>query len=280
MAMYNAGALDQIEPSALPRPLVFAELHRHASEFLILPPTGTIYYGFRVDRPPLDDVRVRRALALAVDALELFQVSALLRPATGGFLPPGIPGHSPGLNLAHDPGQARALLAEAGYPGGRGLRPLQILLPRDPISSLDMYEELLHKQWVEPLGLELASHFLPWCAYLEKLASDPPDVFLGWSQAYYHDPDSMFRHGLARQATGWQNDAYSRLLIEAGRVAEPARRMALYRQADRTLVEEAVLVPMEYTQSYGFLLQPWVKRFPTAPPYRAWMLHEVVVERQ
>jgi oligopeptide transport system substrate-binding protein len=189
-----------------------------------------------------------------------------------------MPGHSPGLNLPYDPHLARELLAQAGYPGGHGLGTLQVLLLGYPLSC-DMYQQMQHKHWVEGLGLELDWELLDWDDYQRKLASDPPDIFVGYWAPHYHDPDSFLRVGVPWRAMGWQSDPYRRLIEEAGRITDPERRMALYRQADRMLVEEAVLVPVEYGQVYGFLLKPWVKRFPTAPPYRAWMLQDVVVAR-
>jgi oligopeptide transport system substrate-binding protein len=275
--MYNAEALDLMDPSPLPSPILFSEVHRHVSEAIVLPPTGTLYCGFRADRPPFDDVRVRRAFALATDPRELFRVSSLMRPATGGFLPAGMPGHSPGLNLPYDPRSARELLAQAGYPNGLGLPPLRVLLPTDPI-SLDFYQVMQQKQWVEGLGVELTWDLLKWSEYLERLASDPPDIFGAYWTAHYHDPDSFLRAGFPWKATRWRSKTYSQLVEESGRATEPVRRIALFRQADKLLIEEAVIVPLEYG-SLALLIKPWVKRFPTAPPYRAWMLQDVVVER-
>ncbi|HEY7969207.1 MAG TPA: ABC transporter substrate-binding protein, partial [Candidatus Limnocylindrales bacterium] len=87
------------------------------------------YYGFDTSRPPFNDVRVRQAFARAVDwrRLESLTATASSRPATG-MVPPGIPGRSDADFLpAHDLDGARALLAAAGYPGGRGF-PMTVLL--------------------------------------------------------------------------------------------------------------------------------------------------------
>ena len=95
---------------------------------LHLPLLSTAYLGLPF-RPPFDDARVRRALAHALDRASL--ESSVARPATGGFLPPAMPGHSHDAGLRHDPGLARSLLAEAGYPEGRGL-PAARLIQADP----------------------------------------------------------------------------------------------------------------------------------------------------
>jgi ABC-type transport system substrate-binding protein len=215
---------------------------------------------------------------MATDPQEILRITGFLTPAAGGFLPIGMPGYSPGLNLPYDPGRARNLLAAAGYPAGRRLRTLEVVMLAYPV-SLDFYQEMQQKQWVEGLGVELAWELLDWEGYLERLASNRPDIFGGFWGPYYHDPDSFMRLGFPWQATGWESEAYRRLIVDAARITESERRMALYRQADRILMEEAVIVPVEYAQTYAFLLKPWVKRFPTAPPYRPWMLQDVVVER-
>jgi oligopeptide transport system substrate-binding protein len=275
--LYNAGVLDQFDVAPLPAPVGMREWYRHASEAVILPAPLVLYCGFRATRPPLDDARVRRAFAMATDPQDLLRRTGFWVPATGGFLPSNTPAHSPGLNLAYDPDRARQLLAEAGYPHGRGLRPLEVLMPADPI-PYDVYPELQQEQWVEGLGAELMWRTLPWPQYVERLAKDPPDLFAGFWVAHYHDPDSFLRVGFPWMATGWHSEAYSHLVGEAGRLTDPKRRMALYRQADKILMEEAAVVPVEYG-AFFFLIRPWVKRFPTALPFRGWMLQDVVVER-
>src|ERR1044072_6632155 len=76
------------------------------------------YIGFN-EHAPFDDVRVRKALAHGLDRNPVAQGPS--PAAYGGFLPPAMPGHSHELVPAHDVDLARRLLAEAGYPEGRGL---------------------------------------------------------------------------------------------------------------------------------------------------------------
>ena len=78
--------------------------------------------AFDVRRAPFDDPRVRRAFAYALDRETLAGVTlgGYFSPASGGLVPPGMPAHSPGIGLPYSPERARDLLAEAGYPGGRG----------------------------------------------------------------------------------------------------------------------------------------------------------------
>ena len=111
--------------------------------------------GFDVNRPPFDDPRVRRAFVLATDREMLADVAlrGYVFPATGGFVPPGIPGHSPGIGSPYDPEGARQLLAEAGYPDGRGFPVVGALLPRAAITLAGC--EYQQAQWQENLGVEI-----------------------------------------------------------------------------------------------------------------------------
>jgi oligopeptide transport system substrate-binding protein len=85
-------------------------------------------------QPPLDDLRLRRAIAMALDRQSLAERWGN-SPATGGLVPPAMPGHTPGLALPYDAVQARRQLAEAGYPGEWGLPPLRFRYYRPEIRT-------------------------------------------------------------------------------------------------------------------------------------------------
>src|SRR5690606_14615004 len=101
-----------------------------AEEYVSAPQITILYVGFDTDRPPFDDRRVRRAFVLGMDREEHADTfhRGHWAPASGGFVPPGMPGHSPGIALPHDPDEARRLLAEAGYPGGSDFPPVTLLV--------------------------------------------------------------------------------------------------------------------------------------------------------
>jgi len=93
---------------------------KHPDEYLASPNLGLQYLGFRINHSPFVDQRVRQSFVMAIDreryADEFLRGFAF--PATGGFVPPGMPGHSPGIGLKFLPQRARQLLEEAGYPDG------------------------------------------------------------------------------------------------------------------------------------------------------------------
>jgi len=249
---YEADGLDALwlPPSEIER-----TRQRHAGEYMTGPELVTHYAGFAVDRPPFDDPRVRRAFAMATDRETLADVvlHGHVSPATGGFVPMGMPGHSAGIGLSYDAEGARRLLAEAGYPGGRGFPAVELLAPHFDESLC----EYLQTQWRAILGVEIAWKTVKWGPFLDRLDHEPPPLYLvGWS-ADYPDPDNFLRICPFRHYSRWRNETYDRLVEEAKGMLDQTERMALYRQADRILVEEAAVVPLTYNQ-FHLLVKPWV----------------------
>jgi class 3 adenylate cyclase len=114
---YERGELDVLGLVDFPTSEWDRTRRQHAEEYLSSPESATHYVGFDVCRPPFDDPRVRRAFAMATDKTKLATAvyGGYWFPATGGFVPPGVPGHSANIGLHYDPEVARQLLAEAGY---------------------------------------------------------------------------------------------------------------------------------------------------------------------
>jgi oligopeptide transport system substrate-binding protein len=180
-------------------------------------------------------------------------------PATGGFIPVGMPGHSAGIGLPYDPEQARDLLAEAGYPGGRGFPVADWLCG----SGGEPYAEYMSMQWYQNLGIKVRCEILEYPSFIRQLDQQPPHMFgLAWV-ADYPDPDSFLRAEPIRRYTGWRSPTYDRLLEKARRSTDQAERMKLYAQAERILIEEAVLLPGSYPRTQ-LLVKPWVSRYPTS----------------
>jgi ABC-type oligopeptide transport system substrate-binding subunit/class 3 adenylate cyclase len=256
---YEAGLVD-LHPLDASAPKESDRARRlHAEEYLSLPEATTEYVAFDVRRAPFDDPRVRRAFALAVDRETLAGVTlgGYYSPASGGLVPPGMPGHVPGVALPYDPARARDLLAEAGYAGGSGFPPVDFLTPQGRRLPVGKH---LRDQWRENLGVEVRWSEMPWAEYIEVVHRDPPHLFgMSWAPEY-PDPDNFL--GVAVQLhTAWRPRHYLELMERARRSTDQVERMRLYAQVERLLAEEVPLLPLSYARLH-VLLKPWVRRYP------------------
>jgi ABC-type oligopeptide transport system substrate-binding subunit len=273
LALYEADELDLFHLCDLPAAELDRARHRWAGEYVSVPTLSTHYMGFHTSRPPFDDPRVRRAFVLATDRVTMVDTvwSGIAFPATGGFVPPGMLGHSAGIALPYDPDQARRLLAEAGYPGGRGFP--AVTLPTD--HRRERHGEYLQAQWRENLGIEITRELMDWDTFLDRLCNEPPQLFCLGETADYPDPDDFLRVR-ASVFTGWQNPEYGGLVQEARRVTHHDERMKTYQAADRILIEEASIMPFAYGQCH-LLLKPWVRRCPTSAT-KFWFWKDVIID--
>jgi ABC-type oligopeptide transport system substrate-binding subunit/DNA-binding SARP family transcriptional activator len=265
IAAYEAGhldvvALDLFTPAAMDR-----LRHQHPGEYLSVPELSTYYLRYDLSRPPFHDRRVRRAFALATDRSRLADLTlgGHLFPATGGQVPAGMAGHSPGIALPYRPREARQLLAEGGYPDGYGFPSIELLL----VQGREAVIKDLSAQWLSNLGVQVTGRALPWAALLDRAHSQPPHILGMGSAAHYPDPATFV--GPARRedehaAYVWQHATYDRLVEEAAQAPDQAQRVGLFQQMDRIVVEEAWMVPLWYGRRH-LLVKPWVARLPTSP---------------
>jgi ABC-type transport system substrate-binding protein len=260
--MYEADELDLQDVTWFPpRDAELLRL-RHAGEYVSKPYLFTGYIGFDVSRPPFNDVRVRQALGLAInkDVLADFIGRGHLPPARGGFVPPGMPGHIEGIGLPYNPQKASRLLAEAGYPDGRGFPSVTFVIPQGAV-IVDL--DFVRNQWQKNLGLSFDSEIIELMTLFQRLESDPPQLYAFSWVADYPDPDTFLRSSICLPATRWQNAAFDLLVNEALKASGHEERMTLYRQAENILIEEAPLLPLVYGRQH-LIFKPWVKRFPTS----------------
>jgi oligopeptide transport system substrate-binding protein len=254
LAAYEADALDVLDLGKLPRSERDRAKQRYAGEYVVLPQLATSSVLVNVSQPPLDDLRVRQALALCIDQETLSGVVGGGR-ATGGYLPPHMPGHSPGRALPYDPERARELLAEAGYPAGRGLAPIRAASP----TTHRLTAEYLEAQWRDDLSIKSTFELMEWSDYIVGSAEEYNLILFSW-QADYPDPHNFLRSDghLRKELIGeWHTD----LVDRARCLTNQVERMSLYREADRRLVEEAAIVPLVYPRQH-WLVKPWIRRFP------------------
>jgi oligopeptide transport system substrate-binding protein len=254
---YRAGQLHVID--TLPPGRVEAWRATAPAELRADPFLDTYFYRINTTRPFLSDIRVRRALSLALDREQL--VSALLRggqrPATG-FVPPGTGGYEPPSLLRHDLEAARALLAEAGHPEGRGLPVFDLLY--NTSENHRRIAEVLQQQW-RAIGVQTRLVNQEFATLLDARRTGDFQLLRSSWVADYNDPLSflaLFTKDSAQNFTGWSDPAYDRALYEAARTLDTERRHALYRAAETRLLEAAPILPL-YFNTHVYLLHPSVR---------------------
>lgn len=229
-------------------------------ELKIEPYLGTYFYRINVTRAPFNDVRVREALNLAVDRKLLVErvTQGGQAPATG-YVPQGLEGYATATTLSFDPVRARALLAEAGFPGGKGFPKKEILI--NTSESHRKIAEAIQAMWREHLGIEIGIYNQEWKVYLDSQSKLDFDVSrAGWIGDYAYPMTflDMFTTGNGNNDTGWANPAYDGLIRQAQRAASEQSRMDLMAQAEAVLLKDLPIIPI-YWYTKVHLRDPRVK---------------------
>lgn len=255
---FRAGQLHVTDAAPIAK---VAAYRRDSPELLRIDPyLGTYFYRINVRRPFLNEARVRRALALAIDRTAI--VERILQggqaPAAG-FVPDDLPAYESPNTLRSDPAAARQLLAEAGYPEGRGAPEIELLF--NTSENHRVVAEALQAMWRQELGLHVSLRNMENASVLESRRAGDFQLLRSVWIADYIDAGSfldIWRADSGNNYTGWSNAAYDRLLDQAARTADGGARYELLQRAEAILLEEAPFVPV-YHFTHVFLLQPSVR---------------------
>jgi len=225
------------------------------AEFKRLPRTSvltrqelsTTFVGLNPTRAPFGDVRVRQAFALAVDRAAILAGGNAARIQPNGILPPGMPGYTPESKLLeHDPARARALLAAAGYPGGKGL-PSIVYTTASQTEEADRLNRLISQQ-LAAVGFHITLQKMEWLDFSRHLDQKDLQCFNVTWVADIPDPDS-FLNPLCHSTGGANFACYTSaevdaLLLTGRNMRSATARVDVYRDAERRVLQDAALVPL------------------------------------
>lgn len=257
--LYKANELHVTAGGGQAVPTAFVKALRGKKDFHIEAEYGVYYYSLNVKKPPLDNVLVRRALNMAIDKVALCEkvMQAGQQPAAN-FVPPNTPGYPYPKAPEYDPEGARALLAQAGYPGGKNFPTLQIYF--NTLESHRQVAEAIQNMLKHELGIPVELANQEWQVFQATREGRRFDIARdGWI-ADYLDPNTfldLFQADTLNNHPGWVDPTYSKLLGEANREADPARRMELLAKCESILIDQMPVLPLYFYASVK-LQKPYI----------------------
>jgi len=267
--LYKTGAADWTETV----PLELMDEVKLRKDFHVAPEYGTYYYIFNVTRKPLDDARVRKALAMAINKNDLVnKVTRGGQIPANGFVPPSA-GYTPAKGYGYDPETARKLLAEAGYPDGKGFPTLQILY--NTSASHKRIAEFIQAQWKDNLGINVGLLNQEWGTYLDtRSQSHNFDMArAGWIGDYL-DPSTfldMWVTGGTQNDGLYSNPKYDEFMAKS-RVTSGSERYQIMMDAEKVLIDQDMAVlPIYYYVTQNLIdLNKWDGWYPNPLNTHPW----------
>jgi oligopeptide transport system substrate-binding protein len=268
LSMYESGQLDasfNVPLSELPRLVASGDAQ-------ILPELGIQYYLFNVTKKPFNDVRVRKALTLAIDRKSITQsITKGGQVPALAFVPYGIPDILPGSDFRtvggtfykdDDIATAKALLAQAGYPNGKRFPVFTLTyLNRNTDKSI---AEAIQQMWKQNLGITCTLQSEEWGVWLDDMANLNYDAVMDthWIGDYM-DPNTfldLFVTNGGNNDTGYSNKSYDALIAKAGVTVDPKARIAMLHAVEKILMTDMPAIPI-YFYTNSVLLSKHVKNF-------------------
>ncbi|MCF7687691.1 MAG: peptide ABC transporter substrate-binding protein [Cephaloticoccus sp.] len=258
---YRAGQLHAT--TSLPSAKVATYVAEKNPALQITPRLGVSFFVFNTRRPPFDDPRVRQAFSAAIDR------AALVKAAyQGGYTAaytlsqPGMGGYQPAAPITDGPGEARDLLAAAGYPDGKGFPPITYLY--NTLDRNRVVAEIVQQMWARELGVKVELVNQEWKVFLDtRHRGDYSIARAGWNPFANEPTDyfELFITGGSNNETGWSNPTFDALYQQALQTFDVPARHALYQTMDGIIRDEAPCAPLVFSSTVR-LVHPSVQHWP------------------
>ncbi|HZI17169.1 MAG TPA: peptide ABC transporter substrate-binding protein [Pyrinomonadaceae bacterium] len=279
MNLYKAGEVDATYNHTVPASWLKSGV-RQAKDYMDAPENAIEYYQINITRPPMNDIRVRRAFSLAVDREALADYRVVVKPLRS-FTPEGIfPGYPRLRGTEFNPERAKQLLAEAGYADASGrfdpkkFPVSEVNLTYNTSESNRQVAEFVQAQWKQNLGLTIPLSNVEWKTFLNMRSKLDYKGFAraGWIGDYM-DPYSflaLFSTRGGDNGTGWFDPRYAAQLKEANSEPDQAKRYALLSKAESMLLDNAPVIPLTIPAT-SWMKKPYVKGlYPNPGTLHAW----------
>jgi oligopeptide transport system substrate-binding protein len=265
LTMFESGKLDLLDE--LPR----QEIPRLKNEGKIRfsPSIGTYYYLINTKKEPFKDVRVRKALALAINRGQIIKyVTKAGEKPSLGFVPYGVPDatdakefRTAGGNYFKDADLAKAkkLLAEAGYADLKKFPAIQILYNTSETNK--QIAEVIQEMWSKELGINITLTNQEWKVYLESRKRGDFQIARASWMGDYVDPMTFLDVWTSENGnnySGWSNAHYDKLIDQAKVTTNAKTRLKLLHEAEKLLMEEMPIIPIYY-YTRPYLFSKWAR---------------------
>ncbi len=244
-----------------------------------VPAIATQFYGMLTTSEVFADKRVRQAFNYAIDRDRI--IAFVLKgqaagPAVHGLVPPSTPGY-PSESVkgyTFDVAKAKALLAEAGYPDGKGFPEITLQLNSGGGRNEEV-AEAVQSELNKNLGISVRLKTVQWAQHTEMIDKGEASFYrLAWI-ADYPDPENFLNLLWGKNAapagtisplnsTRYNNPAFDAIFEQALVTTDDAERLRLYAQAEQIAVEDAPMLWIYHDLDFR-LVQPWVKNYFSNP---------------
>lgn len=268
MTLYKVGELDAVYNRAVPN----AWLHvlRSKKDYMDAAEAAIDYLIMNTTKPPLNDVRVRKAFNLAIDKPAWAAYRRIIKPLSA-FTPQGIfAGYPQHPGTGYDPARARQLLGEAGYPVVQN-SDNSFSCPKFPVDQVEyiyntqgsnrLMAEWMQAQWKQNLGITVPLRNMEWKTFLEARSKlDYKGFSRGAWGADYMDPFTFLGifYTAGESGTGWFDPKYVEMLDKANRTLDTTKRYELLAQAEAYMLEHQPIIPIAST-AVNWMKKPYVK---------------------
>ena len=258
VGLFDTGKLDfQSEvPKSEIRAIRERPEYRNVSNF------GVYYFGFNTQHELLGNKIIRKAIAMSINRQEITEVMGGGELPTTNIIPKGLIGYNENIGIKFDPEGAKKVLADAEI----DLTGKKIQLHFNTNENHKLIAENVQAQLKKNLGLELELKNEEWKVYLQTLKAGNFDIFrMGWISDYPdpHDFMSLMLSYSDNNRTKWKNDTYDEKVTQASSESDEQKRVALYNEAQKILLEEDVPVFPLYIYNTNILISNRLKNFPT-----------------
>jgi oligopeptide transport system substrate-binding protein len=258
--MFKAKHLHRTEWLPLEKMRIYRE--RNDAEYNHYPYLSTYFYIFNTARAPFDNVKVRKALGHAIDRQLIADkvTNGIQIPATA-LTPPDTLGYSSKAQLEFDLQKARRLLAEAGYPDGKGFP--TIVLSYNTSEDHRKIAEAIQQMWKKNLQINVEIQNKEWKVFLHERKNRNYQIArMAWAGDYI-DPNAfleVFSSYSGENHSGWNNPRYDQLLKQASLEMDREKRNKIFQEAEAILLEEAPFFPV-YHYTTNNLISKHLKGF-------------------